>query len=150
MGSIRRSSTKPVESGRAIPAPDLAPLSPPPLHTKPVPPIITKNPACRPSGPPARKRPLQVESSPAKKRVAFPAENYGLPTELGECIHRDIELLERVGWQHFVKERRNGGDLADLSQVDDHPARRLLMLYKNRGVPVKFSSPKWSPSQIRD
>jgi hypothetical protein len=82
--------------------------------------------------------------------VAFPAEHYGLPTELGECIHRDIELLKMVGWQRFVKERRNGGDLADLSQVDNHPARRLLMLYKNRGVPVKFSSPKWSTSQIRD
>ena len=61
-----------------------------------------------------------------------------------------MELLQRVGWQRFVKERRNGGDLADLSQVDNHPARRLLMLYKNRGVPVKFSSPKWSRSQIHD
>ena len=101
------------------------------------------------TAPPARKRPLPVESPPAKKRATFPAVNYGLPTELGECIHRDIELLERVGWQKIVKERREGGDLADLSNVDNHPARRLLMLYKHRGVPVKFSSPKWSRSKIK-
>ena len=150
MGSNRSSTLKLADFRPALPTPTLAPLSPPPSPAQPLPDLTTVTPAFSPSGPPVRKRPLQVESSPAKKRVSFPAENYGLPAELGECIHRDMELLQRVGWQRFVKERRNGGDLADLSQVDNHPARRLLMLYKNRGVPVKFSSPKWSRSQIHD
>jgi hypothetical protein len=72
-----------------------------------------------------------------------------LPEELGECVHRDVELLRRVGWQRFVKARRNGGDLSDLSNVENHPARRLLNHYKHRGVPVKFSSPKWSRTQLK-
>ena len=43
-----------------------------------------------------QKRPPPVEPSPAKKREAFPAENYGLPKELGECIHRYVKLLKRL------------------------------------------------------
>ena len=54
-----------------------------------------------------------------------------------------------MGWQCFVKTRCNGGDLADLSNVDDHPAKQLLTLYKHRGVPVKFFSPKQSRTKIK-
>ena len=57
-------------------------------------------------------------------------------------------MLGRVGWWQFVKTRRNGGDIADLNNVDDHPARRLLMHYKHRGVPVKFTTPKWDRGQL--
>jgi hypothetical protein len=98
---------------------------------------------------PSRKRPPPIVASPAKKRATFPAENYGLPKELGECVRRDVELLRHVGWQKFVKARRNGGDLSDLSNVDNHPARRLLHHYKHRGVPVKFSSPKWGRDRLK-
>ena len=141
------------------------PLSPPQSQVLFNKPVITKvPPATAATAPPyphrttafctaaaslTRKRSPPVGPSPARKRATFPAENYGLPTELGECIHKDVELLQRVGWQSFVKTRRNGGDLADLSNVDDHPAKRLLMLYKHRGVPVKFSSPKWTRTKIK-
>ena len=54
-----------------------------------------------------------------------------------------------MGWQKFVKLRRNGGDLSNLNNVDNHPAQRLLKLYKHRGVPVKFSTPAWSQDKIR-
>ena len=134
------------------------PLSPPQLQVlfnKPViielPPAKAATPPPRPhhtttlytaAASPTRKRSPPVGPSSARKRATFPTENYGLLAELGECIHRDVELLQRVGWQSFDKTRRNGGDLADLSNVDDHPAKILLKLYKHRGVPVKFSSPK--------
>ena len=142
------------------------PLSPPP--PLPPPPILPNNPviiqlptAVAPSRPrrttasytaavpPLRKRPPPVVASPTKKRATFHVENYGLPEELGECVHRDIELLRRVGWQRFVKARHNGGDLSDLSNVDNHPVRRLLNHYKHRVVPVKISSPKWSRTQLK-
>ena len=29
-----------------------------------------------------------------------------------------------------------------------YPARRLLKIYKHRGVPVKFSTPRWSRSKV--
>ena len=132
------------------------PLSPPhslqPFKTPSLtemPPAKAAPPPQRIVVPPTRKRPPPVEHSPAKKRAAFPAENYGLPKDLGECISRDVELLQRVGWQRFVKTRRHGGDLSDLENVDQHPAKRLLKIYKHRGVPVKFSSPKWSRTKIK-
>ena len=132
------------------------PLSPPyslqPFKTPSLtemPPAKAAPPPQRIVVPPTRKRPPPVEHSPAKKRAAFPAENYGLPKDLGECISRDVELLQRVGWQRFVKTRRQGGDLSDLENVDQHPAKRLLKIYKHRGVPVKFSSPKWSRTKIK-
>ena len=98
---------------------------------------------------PVRKRPPPVIALPAKKRATFPAENYRLPKDLGECVHKDVELLRRVGWQRFVKARRNGGDLSDLSNVDNHPARPLLNHYRHRGVPVKSPSPKWSRTRLQ-
>ena len=140
----------------------LVPLSPPQPQVLPNSPVITQLPiAVAPSRPrrttasytaaasPLRKRPHPVVASPAKKRATFPAENYGLPEELGECVRRDVELLRRVGWQGFVKARRNGGDLSDLSNIENHPARRLLNHYKHRGVPVKFTSPKWSRTELK-
>ena len=39
--------------------------------------------------------------------------------------------------------------MANLSNVDNHPVRRLLRLYKHRGVPVNFSSLKWSRTKIK-
>ena len=57
--------------------------------------------------------------------------DYGLPKELGECVSRDVELLRRLGWEDFVKTCLKGGDLVDLNNIEDHPARRLLCHYKN-------------------
>ena len=69
--------------------------------------------------------------------------------ELGELIRRDVELLRRGGWSALVRSRRARGDFASLADVE-HPARRLLMLYKHRGVPVKVSTPPWSRQRCLD
>ena len=67
---------------------------------------------------PGGKRPHEEGRPPARKRVAFPAASYGLPKELGECVKADVELLERVGWEAFVKTRRRGGDISDLNNIE--------------------------------
>ena len=69
--------------------------------------------------------------------------------ELGELIRRDVELLRRGGWSALVRSRRARGDFASLDDVE-HPARRLLMLYKHRGVPVKVSTAPWSRQRCLD
>ena len=66
------------------------------------------------------------------KRTAFLAKEYDLPPDLGELIHRDVDLIRDKGWETFVKERRGRGDMASLDQLDSHPARRLLKMYKHR------------------
>ena len=43
--------------------------------------------------------------------------------------------------------RRKDGDFAKLDF--DHPARRLLKNYKNRGVPVKLATEPWSQDRLR-
>ena len=98
---------------------------------------------------PLKKRPLPVTPLPVKNRAAFPAENSGLPQELGECIHRYVDFLKHVGCHRFVKTRSNRGNLANFSKVENHPTRWLLMLYKHQGVPVKFSSPNWSRTKMK-
>ena len=45
------------------------------------------------------------------KRISFPAVDYGVPNDLGECFSRDVELLWQVGWEDFVKTYRKGGTL---------------------------------------
>ena len=69
-----------------------------------------------------------------------------LPQDLGKFIARDVRLLKRLGWHDFVKERRRRGDFASLKF--EHPARRLLLQYKSRGVPVKFHTRPWSREQV--
>ncbi|KAL7526950.1 hypothetical protein ACHAXR_005745 [Thalassiosira sp. AJA248-18] len=69
--------------------------------------------------------------------------------ELGELIRRDVELLQSVGFSQLVETRRGRGDFASLNNVV-HPARRLLKLYKHRGVPVKFSTEPWTSAQVHD
>ena len=96
------------------------------------------------TAPPTQKRPLPVTPLPVKNIAAFPAENSGLSQELGECIHRYVDFLKRVGCHHFVKTRSKRGNLANFYKVENHPTRWLLMLYKHQGVPFKFSSPNWS------
>lgn len=93
----------------------------------------------------SRKRSPLVDPTPAKRPAV--AVEQPVPQELGELIRRDVELLSRVGWQAFVKLRRGKGDFASLDNVD-HPARRLLLHYKHRGAPVKFSSAPWTRAQV--
>ena len=71
-----------------------------------------------------------------------------VPVELGELIQRDMALVERDGWDKFVRERRGRGDLAEVKELD-HPARRLLRRYQTRGVPVVMHDGNWTGRQIK-
>ena len=92
------------------------------------------------------KRTLPQVALPPAKRASQVVEP-PVPVELGELIQRDVELLSQVGWQTFVKQRRSDGDIASLNNIN-HPARRLLLNYKHRGAPVKFSTAPWTPQRI--
>ena len=107
-----------------------SPLTPPPFYntTSPLPTSQATN-----------KRTLPQVAKPPAKRVDAGPTNL-ITEELGNLIRRDVELLRREGWPALVKSRRSRGDFASLNHVE-HPARRLLMMYKHRGVPVKVSTP---------
>ena len=83
-------------------------------------------------------------SAPPAKRLRVPAP--GLSQDLGKCIARDVELVQKLGWNNFVRQRRGRGDLS-VSNVP-HPAARLLHHYKHHGAPVKLSSKNWTNSQL--
>ena len=70
-----------------------------------------------------------------------------IPADIGELIKRDVELLEKLGWDEFVKRRRGRGDLTEMHGVN-HPARDLLRGYSTRGVPVKVHNEKWDKTKL--
>ena len=53
-----------------------------------------------------------------------------------------------MGWTDFINTRRNRGDFPNTFNFQ-HPAKRLLQNYKNRGAPVKLHTPPWSPDAIK-
>lgn len=62
-------------------------------------------------------------------------------------IERDVRLLSKLGWTKFIAFRRGRGDFNHLRSIN-HPARRLLSRYRERGAPVRFSTPPWSPDKL--
>jgi len=104
----------------------------------------------QPPSPPTHskgKRALPAGSQPPSKRTNANLPSSVTSEELGELIRRDVELITRVGWQSFVKQRRGRGDFSTLDNVN-HPARRLLRKLKYQGAPVKFTTPPWTTEQI--
>ena len=97
-----------------------------------------------PSGPQTPKRSAPKTSSPLpyskRSRQAV------LPPELGKCVSDDVSLLKALGWAKFVRAKRGVGDIGDLGF--EHPAKRLLHHYKNRGAPAKMKQKDWSPSKL--
>ena len=69
-----------------------------------------------------------------------------MSAELGKYVTRDVKLLQRLGWKRFVQSRRPRSDLSAISF--QHPAARILKMYKHRGVPVRLRSAPWSSQQI--
>ena len=59
----------------------------------------------------------------------------------------DAELLERVGWTEFVRQKRVGSNLSSLENVH-YPDKRLLIDLKLRGAPVRFPTQDWSREDI--
>ena len=113
--------------------------TPNPVAARPGPiparPCLALEPTGVPAQPPSCKLPLLFAPAPTKKRATFPTENYGIPEKLGECTGQDVERLQCVGWPAFIKILQNGGNLPDLTNVENHPAKLLLRHYKNSGVP---------------
>ena len=70
-----------------------------------------------------------------------------VPDDLGTLIRRDVELVGRLGWEEFVKERRGRGDLTEMNGVH-HPARKLLRGYALRGVPVQMHTERWDIKRL--
>ena len=69
-----------------------------------------------------------------------------IPSELGEFIARDVDLLSKFGWTAFVKHRRRRGDFASLNFP--HKAAPLLQQIKKHGAPVILSSKPWSNHKL--
>ena len=97
------------------------------------------------TSPPVHKQPRTCVQQQSTKDTRPKVE---VPVELGELIKRDMALVERDGWDKFVRERRGRGDLAEVKELD-HPARRLLRRYQTRGVPVVMHDGNWTSKQIK-
>lgn len=80
---------------------------------------------------------------PSKRlRVSLPP----LPKDFGEYVQRDVELIQKLGWAKFIRQRHPCSDINHITF--QHPAARLLKNYQQRGVPVRLKSSPWTPQQI--
>jgi hypothetical protein len=66
---------------------------------------------------------------------------------LGKYISRDVELLEAMGWEALVRERRGRGDLTTMTGVN-HPAQPLLKQLSAVGAPAVIGTAKWSADRL--
>jgi hypothetical protein len=85
---------------------------------------------------------------PTPKAVAEDLSLESVPSELGEYIKADVELLGELGWTRFVQRLRSRSDFTTLENIN-HPAQRLLKFYRDRGTPVKLSTEPWSQERVR-
>jgi hypothetical protein len=85
-------------------------------------------------------------SKPSTSTVPRPTSS--ISAELGESILRDVQLVDDLGWEPFVRHRRQRGDMGKLE--GDHPANRLLHQYKHHGAPVVLSTPSWPPEKLEE
>ena len=97
--------------------------------------------------PPGRKRAWANMCPPAAQSVL--RETPEMPVDLGEYVRRDAALLEKLGWDEFVKHRRPRSDFSSLDNVD-HTARRILKEYKHKGVPVRFATEAWTLERVNE
>ena len=121
-------------------------LSPPtpPLPSSPSlpiyqPPQIASVPATKRTAP-------STARSPISERAAFKA-SHSMSEKLGEYIVNYAELLARVGWTEFVRQKRVCSDLASLQNVH-HSGKCLLTKLKIRGATVRFHTQEWSRENI--
>ena len=73
-----------------------------------------------------------------------------IPPALGklhDIVKSDAELLQRVGWESFIKIKRRYNDFADLSTLP-HRARRLLKHYQHSGAPAKMKTSHWTRQKL--
>ena len=93
---------------------------------------------------------LTSESSAKRRRVVSslrPPAAVEISAELGTYVTRDVKLLKEMGWNSFVRHRRQRGDFADVAKLP-HPASRLLQHYKAHGAPVKLATKPWKKHTV--
>ena len=98
-----------------------------------------------PPVPPTHQPSLAPSQTQIRPRDTRPS--VGVPPELGKLIERDSRLVQELGWEEFVRRRRERGDLTEIKNVD-HPARSLLRRYHARGVPVVTHEGRWSKEKL--
>ena len=86
-------------------------------------------------------------SAPVTHEASIPHAQAAL-TNLVARITHDTALPEKLGWCQFVAQLCSRGDFASLDKVD-HPAQRLLKLYKELGALVKMANKPSSRDQMR-
>jgi hypothetical protein len=78
-------------------------------------------------------------------------ENPVIKDRLGTLVAKLSQDLQSCAtWEEFVQHVRGRSYLADTIDDIDHPAKSLLQHYRNRGVPVKVRSDKWTPAKIQE
>ena len=93
---------------------------------------------------------LTSESSAKRRRVVSslrPPAAVEISADLGTYVTRDVKLLKEMGWNSFVRHRRQRGDFADVAKLP-HPASRLLQHYKAHGAPVKLATKPWKKHTV--
>ena len=70
------------------------------------------------------------------------------PGALGQLIARDSLLLNELGWERFVRERRGRGDIQELDELN-HPARDILTRLKIDRAPAVMQTPPWSMERLQ-
>ena len=108
--------------------------------------VFTPTPSNIRSAPPT----ITTQSTPMKKPRRQEPTSYpsltALPMDLGKCVDSDVLLLQKLGWEDFVKEKRKRGDIGSLDFK--HEAKRLLKGYKSRGAPVKMKTKPWRKGRL--
>jgi hypothetical protein len=135
------------------------------------PPIIISQPASAPSGvgtasPSKRPAPILVHSTPLEKRprvhtdppastnwATAPLDGPILLSEtqvsnLGTYIDRNVRLLEELGWEKFVRQRRGESDISPNVDCIRHPARSHLRHLRKRGARAPMSTAPWSDERL--
>jgi hypothetical protein len=69
-------------------------------------------------------------------------------TELGECVRRDVCLLQDLGWEEFIRQRHGRSDLSSQVNTIQYPARSHLRHLRRHGSCVPMSTPPWTAAQL--
>jgi hypothetical protein len=71
-------------------------------------------------------------------------------TKLGEYVDRDVELLERYGWESFIRQRRGESDLSHRVEQLKHPAQQYLRHLRRRGARAIMSTAPWTQEHLAE
>jgi hypothetical protein len=67
---------------------------------------------------------------------------------LGTCIDRDVRLLDTLGWNRFIQDRRGKSDINVAVDTIRHPARSHLRHLRRVGARAPMTTTPWSDKRI--